>query len=52
MRIPQPFLAFSVFVAVGWSAVSVQGASVPEIGAHQPILTVEKNVNPQNKMVV
>lgn len=25
---------------------------IPEIGAHQPILTVEKNVNPQNVMVV
>ena len=25
---------------------------IPEVGVHQPILVVEKNVNPQNLMVI
>jgi hypothetical protein len=40
--------------SIPWSlsATAREVDSVPEIGAHQPILVVEKNVHPQNLMVV
>jgi len=44
--------AFSIFIATALHAGPAEVASIPEVGAHQPILTVGKNVNPQNKMVV
>ena len=52
MSIPKTCLAFFVFVATALHARSSEVTNIPEIGAHQPILIVEKNVNPQNKMVV
>lgn len=52
MPIPKICLAFSVFVATAWHAGSAEVANIPEIGVHQPILIVEKNVNSQNKLVV
>ncbi len=52
MFIPKACLAFSTFVATALCTGAVQTANIPEIGVHQPVLIVEKNVNPQNKMVV
>jgi hypothetical protein len=52
MPIPKTCLAFFVFVATALHAGSSEVANIPEIGAHQPVLIVEKNVNPENKMVV
>ncbi len=52
MTIPKVCLAFFVFVATALHARSAEVTNIPEIGAHQPILIVEKNVNPENKMVV
>lgn len=38
---------------VGSQMVHAQQArNIPQIGVHFPILTVEKNINPQNKLVV
>ena len=52
MSIPRVFLILpALLVAVQVSGVA-RAANLPEIGAHQPVLIVEKNVNPQNKMVV
>jgi hypothetical protein len=42
-------LAFLVFVL---RASGGEVAHIPEIGAHLPILIVQKNVNPQNRMVI
>jgi len=50
--IPKACLAFSIFVATAWPVGSAEVTNIPVLGAHQPILIVEKNVNPQNKMVV
>jgi hypothetical protein len=45
------FLAILFLVGSAvWAAE--EGAGIPEIGSHQPILVVEKNVNPQNRLVV
>lgn len=52
MTILNVCLAFSVFVAMSSYVESSEVVNIQEIGAHQPILIVEKNVNPQNKMVV
>ncbi len=52
MPSPKTCLAFFVFVATAFHAGSSEVTNIPEIGIHQPILIVEKNVNPQNKMVV
>ncbi len=52
MNISKTCLAFSRCVATALCIGAVQAANVPEIGAHQPVLIVEKNVNPQNKMIV
>ena len=52
MTIPKTCLALFVFVATALHARSSEVANIPEIGVHQPILIVEKNVNPENKMVV
>ena len=52
MPIPKTCLAFFAFVATALHAGSSEVANIPEIGAHQPVLIVEKNVNPENKMVV
>lgn len=51
MRLSRISLVFSVALAMA-HAGPADGAGIREIGAHQPILTVEKNVNPQNKMIV
>jgi len=42
-----PLLAVSLL-----RAAAAEVANIPEVGAHQPILIVGKNVNPQNLMVV
>ena len=52
MMISKACLAFAVCVAIALCSGAVRAAKVPEIGAHHPVLIVEKNVNPQNKMVV
>lgn len=52
MRHPQLLLGFAALVLAalprGWAGT----ANISPIGPHQPILTVEKNVHPANKMVV
>jgi hypothetical protein len=45
MPIPKTCLAFFAFVATALHAGSSEVANIPEIGAHQPVLIVEKNVN-------
>ena len=52
MSIPKTSLALAIFVATALPVGSAGVANLPAIGAHQPILTVEKKVNPANKMVV
>ena len=44
-------LALVLFVATALHAASSKVVNFPEIGPHYPILIVEKNVNPENKMV-
>jgi len=52
MPIHKVALAISIFtVSILRSAVG-EVATISEIGSHHPILIVEKNVNPQNLMVV
>jgi len=51
LPIPKACVAFCVLVATAWAG-SGEVESIPQIGSHQPILIVEKNVHPQNKMVV
>lgn len=41
-----------LFAALSLRLTAAEVTSIPQIGAHQPILTVEKNVHPQNIMVV
>ncbi len=45
-------LAGAVFLMMAVASASAGVVNIPEIGAHEPILTVEKNVHPGNKMVV
>lgn len=49
---PKAFLAVTFFVASVVSAASEEVRSASEIGAHHRVLIVEKNVNPQNMMVI
>lgn len=46
---------FTTLIGLGLTTIQLQAAQVtniPEVGNHEPILIVEKNVNPQNKLVV
>jgi hypothetical protein len=52
MPIHKVALAISIFTACILRASAGEVATIPEIGAHHPILIVEKNVNPQNLLVV
>ncbi len=52
MSISKVCLVGAIFVASALSVGSAEVAIIPAIGAHLPILTVEKNVHPANKMVV
>ncbi len=56
MRFLVPFpialRAISIFAASGLCVAAGEAEATREIGAHYPILTVAKNVNPQNLMVV
>lgn len=45
-------LAFALLLGLARPGAFGEVASVPEIGTHHPILIVEKNVNPQNKLVI
>ena len=52
---PAPIRRLSLALCILASALGADAGeilTIPEIGPHQPILTVEKNVNPQNVMVV
>src|SRR5678815_4655824 len=51
-RIHKAALAISIFTAAILRAVAGEVATIPEIGAHHPIVILEKNVHPQNLMVV
>jgi len=52
MPIHKVLPAISIFTVSILSALAGDVENIPEMGAHQPILTVGKNVNPQNLMVV
>jgi len=52
MRLPKVSLAISILAVSLLGAMAGEVENIPEIGAHQPILIVAKNVNPQNSMVV
>jgi len=52
MPIHKVSLAIAIFTVFILRAGAVEVANIPEIGVHQPILTVGKNVHPQNLMVV
>ena len=45
-------LAITILAAFVLRAAAVEVENIPQIGAHQPILIVEKNVHPQNAMFV
>ena len=45
-------LALSIFTICVLRVAAVDVENIPKVGMHQPILTVGKNVNPQNSMVV
>ena len=51
-RIHKVGLAIFIFAASILHAAAEEIATIAEIGTHQPILVLEKNVNPQNLMVV
>jgi hypothetical protein len=42
----------SVFAAFSLCSASGEVENIPEIGVHQPIVTVRKSVNPQNLLIV
>lgn len=46
-------LLLALFFSTAWIQRAAAGeiVNIPEIGPHQPVLIVEKNVNPQNIMV-
>jgi hypothetical protein len=52
MHLAQSVSAFALMVAIALPAGSAEVTNSPEVGVHQPILTVEKNVHPENKMVI
>ena len=52
MTIHKVALAISIFTASILRTSAGEVATIPEIGAHHPILILEKNVNPQNLMVI
>lgn len=53
MRMYPIAFAVSILVAGWWlGGVGADGAEIPAIGAHHPIVVVQKNVNPQNVMVI
>ena len=52
MTIHKVALAISIFTASILRTLAGEIATIPEIGAHHPILILEKNVNPQNLMVI
>jgi hypothetical protein len=47
-------IAFALFLcmAFGLRLTAAEAGIIPEIGAHKPILTISKNIHPQNLMVV
>jgi hypothetical protein len=45
-------IAVSMFAAFAFHSAAAEVRDIPELGPHRPILTVQKNVNPQNVMVV
>lgn len=45
-------LALSILTSFALQLDAAETALIPEIGAHLPILTVEKNVHPENRMIV
>lgn len=48
------WLSFVLLSFIAWEmpVQAGQAASIAEIGEHQPILTIQKNVHPQNLMIV
>jgi len=52
MSIRKVLLAISLLAVSMLRVAAAEVTSIPEVGAHQPILTVGKNVNPQNLMVI
>jgi hypothetical protein len=52
MMIHKISLALCMITALAVRVAAADVTNIPEIGAHQPILIVEKNVHPQNRMVV
>lgn len=45
-------LAVSLLAVSMLRVAAAEVTDIPEVGVHQPILVVEKNVNPQNLMVI
>jgi len=45
-------LALFLFAAFGLRLGAAEVSNIPEVGAHEPILVISKNVHPQNLMVV
>jgi len=52
MPIRKVSLAASLLTVSMLRFAAAEVTNIPEVGAHQPILTVGKNVNPQNLLVV
>jgi hypothetical protein len=52
MPIRNVSLAISLLAVSMLRVAAAEVTHIPEVGVHQPILTVAKNVNPQNLMVV
>lgn len=52
MPIHKVALATSLLAVSLLRVVAAEVTNIPEVGAHHPILIVEKNVNPQNLMVI
>lgn len=50
--LPKVSLTVSILLAAILAAGAGEVSNIPEIGTHHVILIVEKNVNPQNKMVI
>jgi hypothetical protein len=45
-------LTLCLLLALALRLAAVEVTNIPQIGAHQPILIIEKNVHPENRMVV
>jgi hypothetical protein len=52
MQIRTVAMIISLFAAFILRAASAEITSIPQIGPHHPIFILEKNVNPQNIMVI